>query len=135
MHLANGSGFGSGSFKFIIDLQDANKKQIKIIRFFCILLFEGTFTSFFKIKGHKEVTNQVFFYYFCFMIEGSGSGSIPLTNGSGSGSRMPENMWIRWIRIRIRIRIRNTVLKTCRNSNILILAFGLFYQIVFIAGT
>jgi hypothetical protein len=32
------------------------------------------------------------------MIEGS--GSIPLTNGSGSGSRRPQNMWIRWIRIR-----------------------------------
>ncbi len=32
------------------------------------------------------------------MVEGSGSGSVPLTNGSGS--RMPKNMWIRWIRIR-----------------------------------
>jgi len=31
------------------------------------------------------------------MIEGSGSGSIPLTNGSGSGSRRPKNMRIRWI--------------------------------------
>ncbi len=29
------------------------------------------------------------------MIEGSGSGSIPLTNGSGSGSMRPKNMWIR----------------------------------------
>jgi hypothetical protein len=34
------------------------------------------------------------------MIEGSGSGSIPLTYRSGSGSRRPKNMWIRWIRIR-----------------------------------
>ncbi len=34
------------------------------------------------------------------MIEGSGSGSIPLTSGSGSGR--PKNMWIRWIRIWIR---------------------------------
>jgi hypothetical protein len=34
------------------------------------------------------------------MIEGSGSGSIPLTNGSGPGSMRPKNMWIRWIRIR-----------------------------------
>ena len=33
------------------------------------------------------------------MIEGSGSGSIPLTSGSGSGR--PKNMWIRWIRIPI----------------------------------
>jgi hypothetical protein len=38
------------------------------------------------------------------MIEGSGSGSIPLTNGSGSGKL--KNMWIRWIRI------RNTGIKT-----------------------
>jgi hypothetical protein len=34
------------------------------------------------------------------MIEGSGSGSIPLTSGSGSGSWRPKNMWVRWIRIR-----------------------------------
>jgi hypothetical protein len=30
--------------------------------------------------------NQGISYYFCWMIEGSGSGLIPLTNGSGSGS-------------------------------------------------
>ncbi len=90
---------------FIIDLQDANKKQIKKF-FFCTLLFEGTFTSFFKDKkskrSHKAVEIEVFPYYFCLMMEGSGSGSIPLTNGSGSGSRRPKNMWIR---------IRNTDLK------------------------
>jgi hypothetical protein len=28
----------------IIDLQDANKKQILLKTFFCLLLFEGTFT-------------------------------------------------------------------------------------------
>jgi hypothetical protein len=32
------------------------------------------------------------------IIEGSGSGSIPLTSISGSGR--PKNTWIRWIRIR-----------------------------------
>jgi hypothetical protein len=32
------------------------------------------------------------YYYFCLMIDGSGSGSIPLTNGSGSG--IPKNMWL-----------------------------------------
>jgi hypothetical protein len=31
------------------------------------------------------------------MIEGGGSGTIPLTNGSAG---RPKNMWIRWIRIR-----------------------------------
>ncbi len=25
---------------------------------FCLFLFEGTFTSFFKIKSHKEVTKE-----------------------------------------------------------------------------
>ncbi len=41
---------------------------------------------------------------------GSGSGFIPLTSGSGSGR--PQNMWIRWIRIRI----RNTGWCRCRPS-------------------
>jgi hypothetical protein len=97
---------------YIIELQDANKKLILVKKFFCILLFEGTFTSFFTGKKKSpNSTNQGFSYYFCLMIEGSGagtgSGSIPLTNGSVAGSRRPKNMWIRWIRIRIRI--RNTV--------------------------
>ncbi len=39
--------------------------------------------------------NQGFSYYFCLMIEGSGSGSIPPTRRSGSGSRRPKNIWIR----------------------------------------
>ncbi len=55
-----------------------------------------------NIKFQKESQNsrnQGFSYYFCMMIEGSGSGSIPLT--SGSGSWRPKNTWIR-------IRIRNT---------------------------
>jgi hypothetical protein len=43
--------------RFIIDLQDANKKLIKK-KFSCILLFEGTSTSFFKGKKSKEVTTQ-----------------------------------------------------------------------------
>ncbi len=99
---------------FVIDLQDASKKLIFLTQFFCILLFEATFTSFFKDKQNEwqNSRNQGFSYYFCMMIEGSGSGSragsgsgsIPLTSGSGRS----KNMWIRWIRIRIRIRIRNT---------------------------
>jgi hypothetical protein len=93
---------------FVIDLQDANKKLVFFF-FFCLLLLECTFTSFFKEKIQIESQNsrnQGFSYYFCTMIEGSGtragseSGSIPLTNGSGSGSRRPKNMWIQWIRIR-----------------------------------
>jgi hypothetical protein len=43
----------------IIDLQDANKKQIFVSNFFCILLFEGTFTSFFKDKKSKRSQKTV----------------------------------------------------------------------------
>jgi hypothetical protein len=42
---------------FVIGLPDANKKLI-LKKFFCLLLFEGTFTSFSKIKSKKEVTQQ-----------------------------------------------------------------------------
>jgi hypothetical protein len=58
--------------------QKTNLKKV-----FCILLFEGTFTSFKKnkVKKRKEVTT----------LKDSGSGSIPLTNGSGS--RRPKNIW------------------------------------------
>jgi hypothetical protein len=42
---------------FVTDLQDANKKLIKK-KFFCLLLFEGTFPLFFKDKSQKEVTKQ-----------------------------------------------------------------------------
>jgi hypothetical protein len=108
----SGSGCGSGSFYFHHWPPRSQQKTNFFYKFFCILLFEGTFTSFFKDKKSKKNSqnskNQGFSYNFCLMIEGSGSGSIPLTNGSGFGSRRPKNMWIRWIRIRIPIRIRNT---------------------------
>jgi hypothetical protein len=42
---------------FVTGLQDANKK-IFFLQFFCLLLFEGTFTSFFKEKNQTEVTKQ-----------------------------------------------------------------------------
>ncbi len=42
---------------FVIDLQDASKKLIFELNFFCLLLFEATFTSFFKDKKSKRVTN------------------------------------------------------------------------------
>ena len=79
--------------------------------YFCHLKVD--LQHFSKIKSQKDSQNngnQSFSYYFCMMIEGSGSGSragsIPLTSGSGSGR--PKNMWIRWIRIRI----RNTAVST-----------------------
>jgi hypothetical protein len=68
---------------FVNDLQDA-KKNYFVSKFFCLILFEGTFTSFFKDKksqrSHKTVGIKVFLY-FCLMIEGSGAGYTPLTNG------------------------------------------------------
>ncbi len=50
---------------FVIDLQEANKKLICLIKFFCLLLFGCKFTSFFKDKkskrSHKTVESKVFF--------------------------------------------------------------------------
>jgi hypothetical protein len=57
---------------FVIDLQDASKKLIFQHNVFCLLLFEATFTSFFKDKISKRVTkcsNQGFSYYFWMMIQ------------------------------------------------------------------
>ncbi len=57
--------------------------------FFCFLLFEGPFTSFFKDKKSSRSRNQGFptLFGFCLMIEGS--GSVPLTDGSGSATLHP----------------------------------------------
>jgi hypothetical protein len=64
---------------FVVDLQDANKKLI-YKRFFCILIFEGTFTSFFKDKkskiSHKTLEIKVFLTF--------------LLNGFGPVSRRPK---------------------------------------------
>jgi hypothetical protein len=52
---------------FVIDLQDAKKKKIKK-KFFCLLLFEVTFTSFSKDKkskrSHKAVGIKAFLTIF-----------------------------------------------------------------------
>ena len=67
---------------FIIYLQEANKKQVLKEKFSCILLFEGTFTSYFKYneskRSHKTVEIKVLLtnYYICLMIEGSGSATL-----------------------------------------------------------
>jgi hypothetical protein len=42
---------------FVIDLQDANRTNLKKT-FFCLLLSEGSFTSFFKGKSTKEITKH-----------------------------------------------------------------------------
>ncbi len=76
-----------------------NKKLIMLKKNFLHITFwryPVHLHHFSKIKSQKESDNsrnQDFSYYFCMMIEGSGSGaesgSIPLT--SGSGSRRPKN--------------------------------------------
>ncbi len=43
---------------FVIDLQDANKKFI-LKKVFFLLLFEGTFSSFFKTKKSKRIHKTV----------------------------------------------------------------------------
>ncbi len=88
------NGSGPDPAISVIGLQDANK-----FKFFCLFLFEGTFTLFFKKKVKKKSQNsrnQGFACYFCLMIEGS--GSVPLSKGSGS--RRPKSIRIRWFRIR-----------------------------------
>ena len=80
---------------FVIDLQDASKKQIFNTNSAYYFL-KVHLHHFSKIKCKNESQNrrnQGFSYYFYMMIEGSESGSIPLTSGSGSGR--PKNMWIR----------------------------------------
>jgi hypothetical protein len=77
----------------VIDLQDANKKNNLKKVFTAFYFLKIHIHHFSKIKSQKETTqnsrNQGFSYYFCLMIEGS--GSVPLTNGSGS--RRPKNIW------------------------------------------
>ena len=106
MPLTNGSGFGSGSGSwildpdpaiFVIDLQDASKKLIFKTIFSAYYFLKVHLHHISKIKSQKESQNsrnQGFSYYFCMMIEGS--GSISLTSGSGSGSTC---FWTSRIRI------------------------------------
>ncbi len=92
---------GSGSCDFRHWPSRCQQKTNFLTQFFLLNTFWRYKNLFSKIKSQKESENsmnQGFSYYFCMMIEGSGSGSIPLTSGSGSGR--PKNMWIRWIRIR-----------------------------------
>jgi hypothetical protein len=64
----SGSGFGSGSCYFCLDIQDTNKNPVKKQKFLRLLLFEGTYTSFFKVKkverSHKTVGIKAFLTIF-----------------------------------------------------------------------
>jgi hypothetical protein len=77
---------------FVIDLQDASKKQVFNTIFSAYYFLKVHLHHFSKIKRQKESLNRMnqgFSYYFGMMIEGSGSGSISLASGSGSGSWRP----------------------------------------------
>jgi hypothetical protein len=68
---------------FVIDLQDANKTLILV---FCLLLFEGTFTSFFKDKKSKRINKTVGIKFFFTILLDDRRTRIPKTNGyDGSG--------------------------------------------------
>ncbi len=103
MRLTNGSGFGSGSCYFRHWPSKCQQKTNFLTQFFSAFYFLKVHLHHFSnIKSQKESQysrNQGFSYYFCMMIE-----------GSGSGSWRPKNMWIR----RIRIRIRNTAFEPSR---------------------
>ena len=45
---------------FVIDLQDPKLKTNFEKKFFCLLLFEGAFTSFFKDKNRKQGFPTIF---------------------------------------------------------------------------
>jgi hypothetical protein len=94
MPLTNGSGFGSGSGSWIrillfwsltFKMPTKTNLKKKIPAFECTVHLHRVSKK--KFKESQNSRNQGFSYYFCMMIE-------------GSGSRRPKNMWIRWIRIR-----------------------------------
>jgi hypothetical protein len=58
MPLTKGSGCGSGSFYFIIDLQDANKKLIFLKSFSAYYFLKVLLHHFSKVKSLKEVKKQ-----------------------------------------------------------------------------
>ncbi len=82
---------------FVIDLQHANKKLIFWNSFSAYYFLKVHLHHFSTKKGHKKKSqnsrNQGFSYYFCLMIEGS--GSIPVTNGSAPGFMRPKSIRIR----------------------------------------
>ncbi len=83
---------------FVIDLQDASKKTNFLTQFFSAFYFLKVHLHYFsKIKSQKESKNsriQGFSYYFCMMIEGSGSGSRA-GFGSGSGTLLASDPCLR----------------------------------------
>ncbi len=87
MSLTNGSGPGSCYFHHWPS-RCQWKKLISFLSFSAFSFRRYIYIIFLRWKFKKKSQNsrhQGFAYYFCFMIEGS--GSVPLTNGSGSGAQ------------------------------------------------
>jgi hypothetical protein len=93
MPLTNGSGFGSGSWIRILQFSSLTFKMPAKNKFFNTIF---SAYDFFKLdlrvphfstikiqKDSQNSRNQGFSYYFCMIIE-------------GSGSWRPKNTWIRW---------------------------------------
>jgi hypothetical protein len=82
---------------FVSDLYDDNKKNFKsFLAYYFLKLHLHKFSKIKSHKNHKTVEIMFFSYYFCLIIEGSGS----VSHAIGCGSGRPEN--IRILRIRIR---------------------------------
>ncbi len=71
---------------FIIGLQDANKKLICFLKVFLHITFLRYRYFYIIFQKDKKSKRTVNIKIFCLMIEGFGSGSIPLTNGPGSAT-------------------------------------------------
>ncbi len=85
---------------FVIDLQNANKKLIEKKKFFCLLLFECTFTLFFKDKKFKRSRKTVRIEVFLTILL---DDRRIHTSDWWIRIREAQNMWIRF-----RIQIRKT---------------------------
>ncbi len=86
--LTNRSGCGSGSCSFH-QWPSRRQQKTNLKKFYCILLLEGTFTSFFKdkkSKSHKTVEIKVFLTIFLNDIRIQKGPKTRGSGGSGSGS-------------------------------------------------
>ena len=71
--------YGSGSCFFRQWLTRCQQKIIFFAKFFCLLLFECTFTSVFidkKSKNSQKIVEIKVFLLFCLVMEGSGSTTL-----------------------------------------------------------
>ncbi len=100
-------GYGSGSCFFRQWLTKCQQKTIFFSKYFCLLLFEGTFTSVFIGKKSKRSNKivEISYNFVCWWKDRDpylDPDPEPVQNNDGSGSGIPKN-----IRIRIHITARD----------------------------